>query len=122
MDDSDDDSGEDQIEDSVEEGHARLPPLFGQAVCPLLRHGNLHIVTVFPKPTTQRMDQLVLLQQATHFAALAVVYVSTGRWRGCGAGGLAVGNPGGLGGCRRVQGGHINFHMGPNIITVLDQL
>lgn len=97
VDDGDHNGGEDEVEQGVEEGHARLPPLLGKPVRPLLRHGDLHVVAVFPQPAAQRVDQLVLLEDAAQFAALlmlfAAVRISGGRWRRGEAGWVTVSNP-----------------------------
>lgn len=124
VDDGDDDGGEDEVEQGVEEGHAGLPPLFGQAVRPLLRHGDLHVVAVPPQAAAQRVDQLVLFEQAAQFALLllfAVVGVGGRRRQGGEAGRVPVDDPRRMRRCRGIRCGHVNFHMGADVVIALDQ-
>lgn len=127
VDDGDDDSGEDKVEEGVEEGHARFPPLPGQAVGALLRHGNLDVVAVSPQPIAKRVDQLAVLQQVAHAAVLvfrfAVVVVDRGRRRrsrgGVVASWVTVGDPLGMARAGRVNGGHGRLHVRADVVAVL---
>lgn len=115
VDNGDDDGGEDEVEQGIKESHASLPPLLREAVCPLLRHSDFDVVTVSPQSIAQRVDQLVLFQQAAQFA-FAVVGVRGGRRHGGVPCWVTVGNP-----LRHtgIPTGHVNFHVGTFII--LDQ-
>jgi len=104
VDDGDDDGGEDEVDGGVEEGHGGLPPLVGEAVGALLRHGDLDVVAAALQPAAQGVDQLVLLQQAAQPAALGSVFAIEGVCRGRRRRGEAVwvpvGNPRRMSLCR----------------------
>lgn len=125
VDHGDDHGGEDQVEEGVEEGHARLPPLCGQAVGVLLRHADLDVAAVFPQAAAQRVDQLVLLQEAAHVGArrppFPIQLIRGGRRRGGQWGRLAIGDPRGVRRRWRVECGHVDLHVRLNAVAVLDQ-